>query len=126
MFQQVFGGAEANGTEGEDKSTSTNSGKLVKRMPVSKSEVGIERQSLASMKLATPEIFKEKTFINEGTFGKVYRAKIGDDLFALKKIKVDNSERGFPITSIREIKVLKKLADHPNIVKLVDIVRSKS
>jgi serine/threonine protein kinase len=126
LFQQVFGGAEANGTEGEDKSTSTNSGKLVKRMPVSKSEVGIERQSLASMKLATPEIFKEKTFINEGTFGKVYRAKIGDDLFALKKIKVDNSERGFPITSIREIKVLKKLADHPNIVKLVDIVRSKS
>lgn len=78
------------------------------------------------MKLATPEIFKEKTFINEGTFGKVYRAKIGDDLFALKKIKVDNPERGFPITSIREIKVLKKLADHPNIVKLVDIVRSKS
>ena len=43
MFQQVFGGAEANGTEGEDKSTNTNSGKLVKRMPVSKSEVGIER-----------------------------------------------------------------------------------
>lgn len=126
MFQQVFGGAEANGIEAQDKGTSTSSGKLVKRMPVSKSEVGIERQSLASMKLATPEIFKEKTFINEGTFGKVYRAKIGDDLFALKKIKVDNSERGFPITSIREIKVLKKLADHPNIVKLVDIVRSKS
>ena len=78
------------------------------------------------MRLNTPEIFKEKTFINEGTFGKVYKAKIGDNLFALKKIKVDNPEKGFPITSIREIKVLKKLTDHPNIVKLVDIVSSKS
>ena len=64
--------------------------------------------------------------IGEGSFGKVYKAKIGDDLFALKKIKVDSPDKGFPITSIREIKVLKKLADHPNIVKLVDIVSSKS
>ena len=95
-------------------------------MPYSTSEKDIKRQTLATMKLNTPEIFKEKTFINEGTFGKVYKAKIGDNLFALKKIKVDNPEKGFPITSIREIKVLKKLADHPNIVKLVDIVRSKS
>ena len=95
-------------------------------MPLSKSEADVKRQTLAEMKLSTPDIFKEKTFINEGTFGKVYKAKIGDNLFALKKIKVDNPERGFPITSIREIKVLKKLAGHPNIVELVDIVRSKS
>ena len=78
------------------------------------------------MKLQTPDIFKDKVFINEGTFGKVYKAKIGDNLFALKKIKVDMHDKGFPITSIREIKVLKKLAEHPNIVKLVDIVSSKS
>ena len=78
------------------------------------------------MKLQTPDIFKDKVFINEGTFGKVYKAKIDDNLFALKKIKVDMHDKGFPITSIREIKVLKKLAEHPNIVKLVDIVSSKS
>ena len=61
-------------------------------------------------------------------FGKVYRAKIGDKLYALKKIKVegDHGIHGFPITSIREIKVAKKLANGPNIVQLVDIVRSKS
>lgn len=34
-------------------------------------------------------------------------------------------QEGFPITSVREIKVLKKLSDHPNIVKLEEIVRSK-
>ena len=38
---------------------------------------------------------------------------------------MDTQQQGFPITSIREIMVLKQL-DHPNIVKLVDIVRSKS
>lgn len=38
----------------------------------------------------------------------------------------EKADQGFPITSIREIKVLKKLKNHPNIVQLVNIVRSKS
>lgn len=54
----------------------------------------------------------------------VYQAKIGDTMYALKKIKMETQKNGFPITSIREIMVLRKL-DHPNIVQLVDIVRSK-
>lgn len=48
-----------------------------------------KRQALAEMKLKTPEIFKDKVFIGEGTFGKVYKAKIGETLYALKKIKID-------------------------------------
>lgn len=77
----------------------------------------MKRQLVAELKLSTPDIFKEKKLIGEGTFGKVYRAKIGDKLYALKKIKVEAAnDEGFPITSIREIKVLKKLAKHPNIV----------
>lgn len=55
----------------------------------------------------------------------VYSAKIGDTLYALKKIKMETQKSGFPITSIREIMVLRKLCDHANIVQLVDIVRSK-
>jgi serine/threonine protein kinase len=83
------------------------------------------------MRLKSPDIFKEKVFIGEGTFGKVYRAKIGDSTYALKKIKLDGIHKstdthfGFPTTTIREIKMLKKLA-HPNIVQLVDIIKSKS
>lgn len=38
---------------------------------------------------------------------------------------MEDNKNGFPITSIREIMVLRKLKDHPNIIKLVDIVRSK-
>lgn len=55
----------------------------------------------------------------------VYQAKIGDTLYALKKIKMETQQNGFPITSIREIMVLRKLVDHPNIIQLVDIARSK-
>ena len=94
-------------------------------MPKSTTEQSLNRVKLSEMKLNTPEIFKDKQFINEGTFGKVYKAKIGDRLYALKKIKEHPEDKGFPTTSVREIRVLKKLAGHQNIVKLEDIVRSK-
>jgi serine/threonine protein kinase len=43
---------------------------------------------------------------------------------ALKRIKMDQEKDGFPITAIREIKILKSL-NHENIVKLDSIVVSK-
>jgi cyclin-dependent kinase 12/13 len=42
---------------------------------------------------------------------------------ALKKIRMDTEKEGFPITAIREIKILKDL-QHENVVNLRDIVRS--
>jgi CTD kinase subunit alpha len=68
------------------------------------------------MTLQTPDIFKEKVVVGEGTFGKVYKAKIGDDYYALKKIKMESQQNGFPITSVREVMVLNKLRNNPNIV----------
>lgn len=58
------------------------------------------------LKLDKPDIFKEKVVIGEGTFGKVYKAKIGETYYALKKIKMENFKDGFPVTSMREIKIL--------------------
>jgi hypothetical protein len=43
---------------------------------------------------------------------------------ALKKIRMDNEKEGFPITAIREIKLLKNL-DHENVIRLKEIVRSQ-
>jgi serine/threonine protein kinase len=40
---------------------------------------------------------------------------------ALKRILMHNESQGFPITAIREIKLLKRLK-HVNVVQLVDIV----
>jgi cyclin-dependent kinase 12/13 len=43
---------------------------------------------------------------------------------ALKMIRMENEKEGFPITAIREIKLLSTLK-HDNIVNLREIVRSR-
>lgn len=43
---------------------------------------------------------------------------------ALKRINTEAEVNGFPITAIREVKILKAL-NHDNIVKLKEIVTSK-
>ncbi|RDL35103.1 uncharacterized protein BP5553_07034 [Venustampulla echinocandica] len=60
--------------------------------------------------------------LGEGTFGEVHRArskKMGT-VVALKKILMHNEKDGFPITALREIKLL-KLLSHPNILKLEEM-----
>ena len=59
-------------------------------------------------------------------YRQVYKAKdaVTEEVFALKKIKMDHEKEGFPITAMREIKILKRL-NHQNIVKLKEVVVSK-
>lgn len=47
-----------------------------------------------------------------------------DTLVALKKVRLENEKEGFPITAIREIKILIQL-NHKNIVNLQEIVTDK-
>ena len=66
----------------------------------------------------------------KGSYGNVYKAHYNEDstkFYAFKKIISDkhSNESGFPLTTIREIKVL-QLCDHENIVKLHDVFTSKS
>jgi serine/threonine protein kinase len=37
-------------------------------------------------------------------------------------MRVLDQSDGFPMTSLREIKILKKLSKHPNIINLCDVV----
>lgn len=46
------------------------------------------------------------------------------ELVALKKVRLENEKEGFPITAIREIKILRQLS-HENIVCLKEIVTDK-
>lgn len=43
---------------------------------------------------------------------------------ALKRVRLEQEKEGFPITAIREIKILKQL-QHKNIVSLLEIVTSE-
>ncbi|KAL3425621.1 serine threonine-protein kinase bur-1 [Phlyctema vagabunda] len=60
--------------------------------------------------------------LGEGTFGEVHRAKSKKTgaVVALKKILMHNEKDGFPITALREIKLL-KLLSHPNVLQLEEM-----
>jgi len=44
--------------------------------------------------------------------------------YALKKVRLENEKEGFPITAVREIKILRQLR-HKNIISLKEIVTDK-
>ncbi|KAI0422103.1 kinase-like protein [Xylaria grammica] len=60
--------------------------------------------------------------LGEGTFGEVHKARSRKTgaLVALKKIIMHNEKDGFPITALREIKLL-KLLSHKNVLRLEDM-----
>lgn len=64
--------------------------------------------------------------VGEGTYGHVYKARdrITKEFKALKKVRLENEREGFPITAVREIKILRQLR-HENIVNLCEIVTDK-
>lgn len=70
--------------------------------------------------------FQKKHQVGQGTYGSVFMGadKVTGEIVALKRINTEQEENGFPITAIREVKILKALR-HPNIVKLLEIVTSK-
>ncbi|CUS20690.1 LAQU0S01e12398g1_1 [Lachancea quebecensis] len=61
--------------------------------------------------------------VGEGTYGKVYKARntLTGQLVALKRLRLEGEREGFPITSIREIKLLQSF-DHRNISTLSEIM----
>jgi len=71
------------------------------------------------------KLYEKVEQVGEGTYGQVYKARSREsgEIVALKRVRMDNEKEGFPITAIREIKILKVL-NHKNIVRLHEIVTS--
>lgn len=63
--------------------------------------------------------------VGEGTFGQVWKARSTKDgrYVALKKIRMEAERDGFPVTAMREIKLLQSLR-HDNIVRLYEMMVS--
>ena len=61
--------------------------------------------------------------IEEGSYGKVSRARLKESgqVVALKKLKIDNTHDGFPITGLREIHTLRSCS-HTHIVDIYEVV----
>ncbi len=71
--------------------------------------------------------FEKLNHIEEGSYGWVSRAKetATGEVVALKKLKMNNANDGFPVTGLREIQTL-MASRHPNIVALREVVMGDS
>ena len=80
----------------------------------------------APVVLRDVNVFTKEHQVGQGTYGSVFVGcdKITKEVVALKRINTEQEENGFPITAIREVKILKALK-HENIVELKEIVTSK-
>lgn len=70
--------------------------------------------------------YEKVTQVGEGTYGKVYKARNGQGLglVALKRIRLEGEKEGFPVTSMREIKLLQGL-NHDNVIRLHEMMVSQ-
>ena len=71
------------------------------------------------------DLYKIINQVGEGTFGKVYKARntLTGGHVALKRIRMESERDGFPVTAIREIKLLQSLR-HENVVRLFEMMVS--
>lgn len=99
----------------------------------SKAEPTTPRTSSAIVQPQLPErtrkpddLYKILAQVGEGTFGKVYKARNQQNGIhvALKRIRMEGEKDGFPVTAMREIKLLQSLK-HDNVVQLHEMMVSK-
>jgi CTD kinase subunit alpha len=84
----------------------------------------LAKSQIYSIKTMRPtEIYARVQQVGEGTYGKVYKARnsITDEYVALKRLRLETEREGFPITAIREIKLLQSFS-HPNVVGLLEMM----
>ncbi|KAI1435973.1 Pkinase-domain-containing protein [Xylaria sp. CBS 124048] len=68
-----------------------------------------------------------ESVIGSGTYGKVFKGKhvYTNKLVALKRIRMEGERDGFPVTAMREVKLLQSLR-HTNIVDLHEVMIEKN
>jgi CTD kinase subunit alpha len=68
-----------------------------------------------------------ESVVGSGTYGKVFKAihVYTKKLVALKKIRMEGERDGFPVTAVREIKLLQSLK-HDNVVSLQEVMVEKN
>ena len=72
------------------------------------------------------DLYQIVSQVGEGTFGKVFKAEnvLTGKFVALKRIRMEQERDGFPVTAMREIKLLQSLK-HPNVINLHEMMVSK-
>lgn len=104
--------------------TSRNSIKACLHCQINKQSVWIEKDAVTSTSgwATMAKNYEEIAQIGTGAFGTVYKARDlqNDGQFvALKRVRIINTEEGIPLSTIREIALLKQIdhCAHPNVVR---------
>lgn len=68
-----------------------------------------------------------ESVVGSGTYGKVFKAVhvYTRQIVALKKIRMEGERDGFPVTAVREVKLLQSL-HHENVVELIEVMVEKN
>ncbi|KAF1928425.1 Pkinase-domain-containing protein [Didymella exigua CBS 183.55] len=91
----------------------------------------IARPTLTTEFAASDSVYYRKpgneSVVGSGTYGKVFKGVhvYTKDQVALKKIRMEGERDGFPVTAIREVKLLQSL-NHDNIVRLREVMVEKN
>lgn len=130
--EEALGGRDTGQSIGEDEA-----GRHIKRRKLSPAPEDTKdgASTIQVLRFAMPEWgpcrhvdnFEKLNDIEEGSYGWVSRAKetATAEIVALKKLKMDNANDGFPVTGLREIQTLMQ-SRHPNIVDLREVVVGNS
>ena len=87
----------------------------------------VRRRTLSPESVGSSSVYYRKpgneSVVGSGTYGKVFKAihVYTKNLAALKKIRMDGEKDGFPVTAVREIKLLQSLR-HENVVQLQEVM----
>ncbi|XP_041103201.1 cyclin-dependent kinase 13-like isoform X2 [Polyodon spathula] len=122
---ELTGGAPASPNSPEDKKPAAQP--VIKRRPkICGPRFGEIKETEIDWGKRCVDKFEILGITGEGTYGQVYKAKDKDtaEMVALKKVRLDNEKEGFPITAIREIKILRQL-NHKSIINMKEIVTDK-
>jgi hypothetical protein len=90
--------------------------------PMNNQDIPTDILSASSRK----DLYRIVNQVGEGTFGKVYKAQntLSGGHVALKRIRMESEKDGFPVTAMREIKLLQSLR-HENVVRLYEMMVSR-
>ncbi|KAK5951140.1 serine/threonine protein kinase, CMGC, CDC2/CDK sub [Knufia fluminis] len=111
-------------TEPRGRSRSPPPKKLKQDLPPPKPTLTPEMAASDSIYFRKPG---NESVVGAGTYGKVFKAIhiFTKDKVALKKIRMEGERDGFPITAVREIKLLQNLR-HKHVVALQEVMVEKN
>ncbi|XP_049352772.1 probable serine/threonine-protein kinase At1g54610 [Solanum verrucosum] len=89
--------------------------------------VDVASEALIGWLPRTPDTFEKIHKIGQGSYSNVYKARdcLLNKIVVLKKVCADNLDPGSFKFMAREIVLLRRLGDHPNVIKLEGVVPSK-